>query len=254
VITTDDGSVNPFFVIFYLLFIAYRYLAAMPLILNIDTAVKSASICLADGKTILATDVNPAEKESAAWLHVAIENLLEQCKIKMSQVEAVAVSAGPGSYTGLRVGMATAKGLCYALSVPLIAVPTLQIMAAAAQAIAIPSQLLCPMIDARRMEVFTALFDRDLKEVMPATNMILDNDSFQYWLERHAMLFFGNGSEKFAALLDSPNASFATIEATAANMVNLSNEKFAQGQYSDLAYTEPFYGKEFYSPVSKKIY
>ncbi|GAA4737995.1 tRNA (adenosine(37)-N6)-threonylcarbamoyltransferase complex dimerization subunit type 1 TsaB [Flavisolibacter ginsenosidimutans] len=226
----------------------------MPFILNIDTAVKSASVCLADGQNIVATAISPSEKESAAWLHVAIQNLFQTHQINLQKIEAVAVSAGPGSYTGLRVGMATAKGLCYALSVPLITVSTLQMMAASALSFATPAQLLCPMIDARRMEVFTALYDRSLKEVLPSTNMVLNETSFEDQLKENKILFFGNGSEKAKTLINHVRASFVHIETTAENMVDLSNEKFAQGQFSDIAYTEPFYGKEFHSPISKKNY
>ncbi len=226
----------------------------MPLILNIETAVQSASICLADGETIVATAINPSEKESAAWLHTAIRTLFEQNSFSLHQLEAIAVSAGPGSYTGLRVGMATAKGLCYTLNIPLIAVSTLQTMAASAQALASPGQLLCPMIDARRMEVFTALYNDELKEVIPATNLILEPASFADWLEKYAVLFFGNGSGKASMLIHHFHARFANIETNAVHVAGLSYKKFALHQFSDLAYAEPFYGKEFYSPAFKKNY
>ena len=134
----------------------------MALILHIDTAVQSASICLAENEKILGTKVNPAEKESASWLHMAIQELLLKSAISPGQLDAIAISAGPGSYTGLRVGMATAKGLCYALSKPLITINTMQMMANSVEK---PStELLCPMIDARRMEVFTAVYDTSLHE------------------------------------------------------------------------------------------
>lgn len=226
----------------------------MPLILNIDTAVQSASICLADGDDILYEDVNPSEKDSAAWLHVAIENLLHKQRISLNQIEAIAVSAGPGSYTGLRVGMASAKGLCYALSIPLITVSTLQMMAAAALKVSSDVHLLCPLIDARRMEVFTALFDASLHETMPATNLIVDEHFLHEWLDMNKVLFFGNGSEKVKSIIHHDHAHFAEVVATAADMRDLSYKKFVRNQFSELAYTEPFYGKEFYSPMSKKNY
>lgn len=226
----------------------------MPLILNIDTAVTSASVCLADGNTVLMAMVNPSEKESAAWLHPAIAALLRQTNVSINKIEAVAVTAGPGSYTGLRVGMATAKGLCYALNVPLIAVSTLQTMAASAQALAASSQLLCPMIDARRMEVFTALYDAELNEVMPATNLILDENAFGEWLQTYTVLFFGNGSGKATPLLTHPHAFFANVQTNAADMVRLSHKKFTAQQFDGLAYAEPFYGKAFHSPAAKKKY
>lgn len=222
----------------------------MSLILNIDTAVQSASVCLAEEETILGSATNPSERESAAWLHTVIHNLLQQTNTPLQKLQGIAVSAGPGSYTGLRVGMATAKGLCYALSVPLITVPTLQLMAASVRQPDV--QLLCPMIDARRMEVFTALYDTELNEVMPANNLILAEDSFTEWLARYRTLFFGNGSEKATPLINHHHAVFAAVETSAVDMVKLSAGKFRQRQFSDLAYSEPFYGKDFHSPAPKK--
>jgi len=222
------------------------------LLLHIDTAVQSASVCLAKDENILATTINPSEKESAAWLHLAIQDILRQHNYTPNQLDAIAVSAGPGSYTGLRVGMATAKGLCYALNLPLISINTLQMMAAAFKE---PStDLLCPMIDARRMEVFTALFDWSLNEVMPPKNLILDEQSFAEPLQEHTISFFGNGSEKARPLLQHSHAMFVDVLANASDMVSLAAKKFAEGQFSDLAYSEPYYGKDFHSPIFKKFY
>jgi tRNA threonylcarbamoyladenosine biosynthesis protein TsaB len=221
-------------------------------ILHIDTAVQVASICLSDGEIIVDTRINPAEKESAAWLHVAIQSLLKENKLTPAQLDAVAVSTGPGSYTGLRVGMSAAKGLCYALSIPLISINTLQMMAAG-----VPkgsTDLLCPMIDARRMEVFTALYNTSLEEVMSPTNMILDETSFATSLQEASITFFGNGSNKAKDVITHPKAFFVTYTATAKDMVMLAAGKFSKGEFSDLAYSEPFYGKDFHSPISKKIY
>lgn len=148
--------------------------------------------------------------------------------------------------------MAAAKGLCYALSLPLLAVPTLQMMCVAALPQVPPGHLLCPMIDARRMEVFTAVFDDQLSELLPATNLVLDSSSYTEWLANAPVAFFGNGSEKAKDLLNHPGALFVTVEATAEHMAVLAYEKFAQRQFSDLAYATPYYGKEFYSPVSTK--
>lgn len=169
-----------------------------------------------------------------------------------AQLAAVAVSTGPGSYTGLRVGLSAAKGLCYALSIPLIGINTLQMMAAAAQENT--SELLCPMIDARRMEVFTAIYDQSLQKVLPPTNMILDENSFADRLTENPILFFGNGSKKAEGIINHPNARFADVSATAENMVALAAEKFKREEFLDLAYSEPYYGKDFHSPISKKIY
>jgi tRNA threonylcarbamoyladenosine biosynthesis protein TsaB len=207
---------------------------------------------LANNEQIIAVAENPAEKESAAWLHVAIRDLLQQANYQPRQLDAIAISAGPGSYTGLRVGMAAAKGLCYALSIPLITINTLQMMAAA---VTHPTtNLLCPMIDARRMEVFTALYNTSLAEVMPSTNLILDEQSFSEWLHQNTVAFFGNGSEKAATVIQHPNASFVSVKANAADMISLAVKKFVSGQFADLAYSEPFYGKDFHSSVFKKFY
>jgi tRNA threonylcarbamoyladenosine biosynthesis protein TsaB len=214
-------------------------------ILNIDTAVQTASVCLAEKDHSLGFKFNPTQRDHAAWVHLAIKEILSESGIGINEVDAVAISAGPGSYTGLRVGMSAAKGLCYALKIPLITIGTLQLMAATAQPE--PGILLCPMIDARRMEVFTAIFDASLKELRPATNLILDQHSFQDLLDTNKIVFFGNGSIKFQSLINHPNAVFKTIEATAENMIGLSCEKFIHGDFSDVAYTEPLYGKEFYT-------
>jgi tRNA threonylcarbamoyladenosine biosynthesis protein TsaB len=220
------------------------------LILNIDTAVVSASVCLGRDGEPLAQKINPTQKDHAAWLHTAISELLAEQGISLSQLDAIAVSAGPGSYTGLRVGMATAKGLCYALKKPLIAINTLEMMAAGVEE-KDGDSLLCPMIDARRMEVFTAVYRRNGDVLMEPTNLILTEDSYSHLLQTNRILFFGNGSGKFAPLLSHPHASFQNREATAEQMAALSDEKFRQKQFADLAYTEPFYGKDFYLPGVK---
>lgn len=217
------------------------------MILNIDTAVQTASVCLAQDGVNIALKVNPSQKDHAAWLHVAIEDLLGQHHLSMDNLQAIAVSAGPGSYTGLRVGLATAKGLCYAMNLPLITASTLQMMAVAAQKE--PTDLLCPMIDARRMEVFTAIYNNNLTEVMAPSNIILSEAFLHDQLENNTITFFGNGSSKFAKLINKKHAFFKEIDATAEHLAKLSNTLFLQQKFSDLAYSEPFYGKEFYSPA-----
>lgn len=224
------------------------YLAAVSFILHIDTAVQTSSICLSENDHLIALKINPFQKDSAAWLHVAINDLFNEVEIALNKIDAIAISAGPGSYTGLRVGMATAKGLCYALQKPLIHINTLQIMAAAARRES--TGLLCPMIDARRMEVFTAVFDRQLKFIIPASNIILEETSFHGLLKEHSITFFGNGSNKFSQLLHHKNAVFKTVEITAEAMIELSNKKYFLQDFADLAYSEPFYGKDFHSTAS----
>ena len=224
----------------------------MALLLHIDTAVQSASVCLSNDKEILGEMINPSERDSASWLHIAINNLLDENKLKVQQLNAIAISAGPGSYTGLRVGMAAAKGLCYSFKSPLISINTLQLMAAS---VAHPTTaLLCPMIDARRMEVFTALYNQSLEEVTKATNLILEEDSFTNYLQENTITFFGNGSEKARSIIQHSNATFASVATSAANMVSIAHTKFDTEQFSELAYSEPVYIKDFHSSISKKNY
>jgi tRNA threonylcarbamoyladenosine biosynthesis protein TsaB len=217
-------------------------------ILNIDTAVVTASICLSEDESIIGFNSNPDLKDHAAWIHTALKGLMKDAGVELKQLDAIAVCSGPGSYTGLRVGMATAKGLCYALQIPLITVNTLELMAAAAKKLQV--EALCPMIDARRMEVFTALY-RDGKELLAPINLILDSNTFDTYLHMFQICFFGNGSTKFRSLVNHTNASFAEIEASAKDMAPLSSLAFREQKFADLAYSEPFYGKEFYSPTPK---
>jgi len=216
-------------------------------ILHIDTAIVSASVCLSFKKDIVGLLNNPLQKDSASWIQTGIRQLMEKTGIGLHQLNAVSISAGPGSYTGLRVGMATAKGLCYALNIPLITINTLKMMAVAVQNDEV--DLICPMIDARRMEVFAAIYDKTLDEIISPHNIILDENSFSEILKTKRILFFGNGSNKFQALIKTPNAIFKQVEANAKHLVTLSFSDYQQELFADLAYSQPFYGKEFYSPA-----
>jgi tRNA threonylcarbamoyladenosine biosynthesis protein TsaB len=221
------------------------------IILNIDTAVQTSSICLAENGKPVAVKINPSQKDAASWLHVAIKALSAEINFELSRADAIAVSEGPGSYTGLRVGMATAKGLCYALDKPLITINTLQIMAFSARQYY--KGLLCPMIDARRMEVFTAVFDQNLEIILPYTNMVLNENSFDQLLQKNMITFFGNGSIKFQQIMQNAEAVFACVETDASSMAELSYKKFLTQELTDLAYSQPFYGKDFYSSVKKSL-
>lgn len=221
----------------------------MSIILNIETAVAAASVCLARNEEIIKFTINPEPKDSAAWLHVAIQSIIADSNLSFSSIDAIAVSSGPGSYTGLRVGMATAKGLGYALNKPLITIDTLELMASSISAIS--ADFFCPMIDARRMEVFMSIFDQSLNKLIPSTNKILEAHSFDEWLEKGTICFSGNGSVKFQPLIAHPNAIFSTQETTARHMVPISNSKFIRSDFASLAYAEPFYGKEFHSTIKE---
>ena len=221
----------------------------MSLILNIDTAVDAASVCLAkDGEGLqLATNEN--QKDHASWLHVAIAKIIKEEGFVMADLQAVAVSIGPGSYTGLRIGLSTAKGLCYALNIPLIAIGTLEMMAFAAKNE--EGGLICPIIDARRMEVFTAIYDKKLKPVIEPQAMLLNENSFAEFLSSNRIVFLGNGSNKLRSIISNNNAFFSSTKANASHLAQLSNKNFVKKEFADLAYTQPLYLKEFYSPARK---
>lgn len=219
----------------------------MAIILNIDTAVETASICLAKDSAALHFNKNDKQKDHAAWLHVAIKEMCQSTRTGLSTLDAIAVTIGPGSYTGLRIGLAAAKGICYALNKPLIAVNTLLMMANAAKEAS--ANLLCPMIDARRMEVFTAIYSKSLQEIMEPRAIVLDENTFTDELLKNKICFFGNGSEKLKSINKSPNAIFNTVVSDASHMAGLSEKYFADTRFADLAYTEPLYLKDFYTPV-----
>jgi len=215
----------------------------MALILNIDTAVETASICLAKDGEALSMAKDESQKDHASWLHVAIKEILKKNNCELSSVDAIAVTSGPGSYTGLRIGMATAKGICYALNKPLIALNTLLVMAEAAKKE--NADLLCPMIDARRMEVFTAVYTIDLQIVMEPAAITLNENSFNDYLSNNRICFFGNGSTKFRTIKNNDRMFFNDVKADASTMILLSEKKFAEKEFADLAYAEPLYLKEF---------
>ena len=219
----------------------------MPLILNIDTSTESASICLADGEHCLCLLSNPTQKDHASWLHPAIQEALQSCNKKVPDLSAVGITAGPGSYTGLRVAMASAKGLCYALHIPLITVNTLEAMVYAA--LAEETDYFCPAIDARRMEIFTAVYDRDVTAILPPQNMVIDQDSFANILASKRVLFYGNGSTKMEPVIHHPNGVFKDIQFTAQHLSVAALKKYMLADFASLALAEPVYLKEFYSPV-----
>jgi tRNA threonylcarbamoyladenosine biosynthesis protein TsaB len=222
------------------------------LLLNIDTAVDTASICVAKDGEILSIAKNvrkdsfgDSQKDHASWLHVTIKEIFQKTHLELRSVDAVAVTGGPGSYTGLRIGMATAKGICYALNKPLIKLSTLMTMANAATGE--NANLLCPMVDARRMEVFTAIYSKELGILMEPAAIILNEKSFDEFLSKHTVCFFGNGSNKFSTIKKHENAVFSDLRPDASSMISLSEKKFAKQEFTNLAYAEPLYLKEFYT-------
>ncbi|HTI11138.1 MAG TPA: tRNA (adenosine(37)-N6)-threonylcarbamoyltransferase complex dimerization subunit type 1 TsaB [Puia sp.] len=223
----------------------------MALILNIDTATETASISLSKEGSSLALLQNKDQKEHASWLHPAIEKMMQETGFGMKDLQAVAVTAGPGSYTGLRVGMAAAKGFCFALNIPLLTENTLKVMAFAAREQYSSTGLLCPMIDARRLEVFTAIYGSDLVELMPTTAMIIDENSFSTYLASHKVSFFGGGSYKCKPIITAPSAAFIEINYHAGYLGILSFLRYLQHEFTGLAYSEPAYTKEYYTHTRK---
>ena len=221
----------------------------MSLILNIDTAIETASICLSEDEKVLKLAINEHQKDHAAWIAVAIQKMMNETGVQLKQLNAIAVTIGPGSYTGLRVGLSSAKGLCYTLNIPLITVGTLEMMAVAAKDQA--STLLCPMIDARRMEVFTAVYDKKLKEIMPPQAMIINENSFTELLQSNTIVFYGNGSKKLQQVLVHSNASFDRINCNASHLPYIAFQHLEAMRFADLAYVEPAYLKEFFTPARK---
>ncbi|WP_462249022.1 tRNA (adenosine(37)-N6)-threonylcarbamoyltransferase complex dimerization subunit type 1 TsaB [Ferruginibacter sp.] len=223
----------------------------MGLILNIDTATETAQVSFAKDGKVLQSITNEMQKDHASFLQTAIQQLAKKSSIALADVDAIAVTAGPGSYTGIRVGMASAKGLCYALNKPLIAINTLQVLTVAAQQELnnTPEILFCPMIDARRMEVFTAIYNNTLAEILPPCAIILEESSFLSQLKNNKMVFFGSGAAKWKALCRHSNASFAAALNITEAMASLSEAYFVQQKFSDLAYSQPFYLKEFQDKI-----
>ena len=226
----------------------------MPTILQLETATPVCAVALSiNGKTV-ATKEETAQNIHASKLTLFINDVMEQAGISFNELDAVAVSKGPGSYTGLRIGVSTAKGLCFALDKPLIGINTLSMMGAGFLA-EYPNYkgLVCPMIDARRMEVFTAIFDADLTEVEATNAKIVDETSFLDLLNENEVTFIGNGAEKCSALIQHNNAKFITTNFNAAsNMTSLANAAFMSKEFEDVAYFEPFYLKDFVFTVPKK--
>src|SRR6185503_3436305 len=223
----------------------------MSLILQIETATASCSVALAkDGKPLALKEIN-LRNIHAEVITVFIEELLNTSAVLYNDLDAISVSCGPGSYTGLRIGISTAKGVCFALDKPLIAIETLEAMAAGVRDNngynALEKALLCPMIDARRMEVFTALFDSEGNRIAPTKAEIVTAQSFEDILERNKILFFGDGSEKCKAILgENPNARFLPgfINSTA-HLSKRAFEKFKKNDFEDVGYFEPYYLKDF---------
>ena len=215
----------------------------MALILNIETATKNCSVALSKaGKTLAIRELSEQNFSHAEKLHVFIEELFLETNLKLQDLNAVAVSQGPGSYTGLRIGVSAAKGLCYALSIPLIALDTLEILA---RKIQVNSGIIIPMIDARRLEVFSAFIDSSFTKIRAIKAEVIDENSYQE--ESEILHLIGDGAMKFKEILtDEKFHYYPEIQfPSAAEMGLISFQKFENKQFEDVAYFEPFYLKDF---------
>jgi tRNA threonylcarbamoyladenosine biosynthesis protein TsaB len=220
-----------------------------PLILSIETSTSACSVALYEGEKLLANFDLYAEQSHSAMLTTLCEQTVLSAGFQLNDLAGIAVGKGPGSYTGLRIGTATAKGLCYVLDIPLLAVNTLEAMAWQVKQMLTDEAWLCPMLDARRMEVYCAVYQADLQLVEPTQAKIMDATSFADLLAVQRIIFFGNGAAKCRKLLEySPHAYFlADIHPSAKAVGALAHHLFQAQKSEDLAYFEPFYLKDFVS-------
>ncbi|MGI9541763.1 MAG: tRNA (adenosine(37)-N6)-threonylcarbamoyltransferase complex dimerization subunit type 1 TsaB [Cyclobacteriaceae bacterium] len=228
----------------------------MAIILSIETATTMCSVALHKGPDLLAIRELDEDKSHSRVLAGMIQDVIVEGGLEMSELDAVAISQGPGSYTGLRIGTATAKGLCFSLDIPLIAVSTLKSMAHGMKFLLQADKMeawLCPMIDARRMEVYCWLADANLNEIEAEQAKVIVKESFDVELEHHQIVFFGNGAAKCEPLLgQSNNALFnAALIPSASFVGNLAQIQYAKKKFQDLAYFEPEYLKEFQTTKPK---
>lgn len=230
----------------------------MALILNLETATTVCSVSLSKDGQLLAVKEQNGDYSHAENLTLFIEDVIQEADVKLSDVDAIAVSKGPGSYTGLRIGVSTAKGLCYSLNKPLIAISTLQhislsVSKESQSQISNLKSLFCPMLDARRMEVYCAMFDSLNNEIRHTTAEIIDEHSFSDLLNNNVIYFFGNGAAKCKNVLSAnKNAIFIDdIFPSAKNMISLSEQAFVNKEFEDVAYFEPFYLKDFVAGKKK---
>ena len=223
----------------------------MSLILNIETSTKNCSVSLTESGSVIAMkQINDGKYSHNENLHTFIVDVLKEADKKLNDLEAVAVSKGPGSYTGLRIGVSAAKGLCFSLDIPLISISTLQSLALQVQA---EDAYIVSMLDARRMEVYSAVYDESTILVREIRAEILEDNSFEEFLNKKTVYFIGDGVEKTKTLISHKNAIFIDDKLPTANeMASFSYAKFQQNDFEDVAYFEPFYLKDFVATTNKK--
>lgn len=214
-------------------------------ILLINTALQEASVGIAVNGQLIDQLINPSQKEHAAFLHPAIATICKNNQIELDQFKAVSVINGPGSYTGLRVGLSAAKGICYAKQLPLICINTLEWMAYGNKEIA--PEFIVPMIDARRMEVFTAVYTKKMEALLEPTNLLLEETSYNSYLDIHKALFIGDGAAKWKSICQHPNASFVDAIHNEQHHAVLASSYLETRNFANLFTASPFYTKEFYN-------
>jgi tRNA threonylcarbamoyladenosine biosynthesis protein TsaB len=229
----------------------------MSCILNIETSTDVCSVAISDNGQVVFNKEDHSGPNHAVKLGVYVDEALSFIDAHGIPLEAVAVSCGPGSYTGLRIGVSMAKGICYGRDVKLISIPTLELMAVPVLLGEHPAEedaLIVPMLDARRMEVYAKVMDRALKEVRPIQADIVDAETYKEYLDRGTVYFFGNGAEKCIEVINHPNARLVKgIEPLAKNMAPLAEKRFVEGKFEDVAYFVPFYLKDFVAKMPKKL-
>jgi tRNA threonylcarbamoyladenosine biosynthesis protein TsaB len=233
---------------FYTLSLHKKFLST---ILHIETSTKNCSVSIANcGELISLKEINTGEYSHAEMLHPLINEALLESKLTIKDIEAIAVGKGPGSYTGLRIGVSAAKGLCFANDIPLISINSLEILA---QSITIDSGLIIPMIDARRLEVYAAIYDKNLNAVRETKAEIIDSHSFLDELQNQKVYFLGDGAKKSKEIILHENAVFIeNVFPSAKKMATISYHKFKNESTEDVAYFEPFYLKNFVATQEKK--
>lgn len=225
--------------------------------MNIETSTDVCSVAISDNGQVIFNKEDHSGPNHAVKLGVYVDEALSFIDAHGIPLEVVAVSCGPGSYTGLRIGVSMAKGICYGRDVKLISIPTLELMAVPVLLGEHPAEedaLIVPMLDARRMEVYAKVMDRALKEVRPIQADIVDAETYKEYLDRGTVYFFGNGAEKCMEVINHPNARLVKgIEPLAKNMAPLAEKRFVEGKFEDVAYFVPFYLKDFVAKMPKKL-
>lgn len=229
----------------------------MSCILNIDTSTNVCSVAVSQDGACIFDKEDHSGPNHAERLGAFVDEAFSFIDNHAIPLDAVAVSCGPGSYTGLRIGVSMAKGICYGRDVKLLAVPTLELLCVPVllrEMVTDDDALLCPMLDARRMEVYAQLFTRSLREVRPIQADVVDADTYREYLDKHPVYFFGNGAMKCKEVIDHPNAHFIEgIEALAKNMLPLAERRMAREEFEDVAYFVPFYLKDFVAKQPRKL-